>query len=97
MGIITEVSFKLFPKPAIERTMLLNFNQHGNALRAAREIVKSQLLPVFVSFFSAGIPDTEVLDPRLLVGIDGHPTVDWQIDQINSIVNLNGVAKKEVY
>ncbi len=98
LGIITEVSFKLFPKPAIERTMLLNFNQHGSALRVATKISQSQLLPVFVSFFSAGIPDTEVLDPCLLVGIDGHPkAVDWQIDQINSIANLNGVAKKEVY
>ena len=98
LGIITEVSFKLFPKPAVERTMLLNFNQHGHALRTSTEIVKSQLLPVFVSFFSAGIPDTEVLEPCLLIGIDGHPkTVAWQIDQINSIANLNGVVQKEVY
>ena len=51
LGVITEVSFKLFPKPAIERTMLLNFNQHGSALRVATEISQSQLLPVFVSFF----------------------------------------------
>ena len=97
LGIITEVSFKLFPKPEIERTMLLRFNQHENAIHVAEEISKSQLLPVFVSFLSTGIPGTEVLDPCLLVGIDGHPkTVNWQIDQINSIANLNGAVKKEV-
>ncbi|MFP6724346.1 MAG: FAD-binding oxidoreductase [Candidatus Poribacteria bacterium] len=98
LGIITEASFKLFPKPEIERTMLLTFSQHSKAIRVATEILKSQLLPVFVNFFSTGIPTTEVLDPCLLVGIDGHPeTVSWQIDQINSIADLNGAVKIEVY
>ncbi|MBI1928010.1 FAD-binding oxidoreductase, partial [Candidatus Poribacteria bacterium] len=97
LGIITEVTFKLSPLPEMERTVLLTFREIGQGANVALEITGSQLLPTFLNLFN-GVPLTEISEPCLLIGFDGHPeTVRWQMDQVRAIAKQNGAVGVEVY
>lgn len=97
LGIITEATFKLSPLPEMERTVLLTFREIGQAANVALEITGSQLLPTFLNLFN-GVPLTEISEPCLLIGLDGHPeAVKWQMDEVQSIAKQNGVVGVEVY
>ena len=86
LGVISQVCFKLYPKPETERTMLLTFDTAKDAATFGREIHATQLLPAFLNLSLNGLPTTEIDQPCLLVGIDGSAeTVSWQIDQISQM------------
>ena len=98
LGVITEVSLKLQPLPEIERTALLTFKEIGPAVNVALEISSSQLLPIFLNLFVNGVPFTEIAEPCLLIGLDGHPeTVEWQIDHVETMAKQNGAIGVGVY
>ena len=98
LGIITELTFKLNPLPEVQRTILVPFSSISQASIVAVEIANSQLLPIFLNLIVGGVPSVEIVDPCLVIGLDGHPeTVDWQIKQLRSIVNQNGVSGVEVH
>jgi len=86
LGVISQVCFKLYPKPETERTILLTFDSAKDAVAFGREIRATQLLPAFLNLSLNGLPTTEIVQPCLLVGIDGSAeTVSWQIDQISQM------------
>ena len=98
LGIITELTFKLNPLPEVQRTILVPFSSIAQAAIVAVEIANSQLLPIFLNLIVGGVPSVEIVDPCLVIGLDGHPeTVEWQINQLQSIVNQNGASGVEVY
>lgn len=98
LGIITELTFKLNPLPEAQRTILVPFSSIAQASIVAVEIANSQLLPIFLNLIIGGVPSVEIVDPCLVIGLDGHPeTVEWQINQLRSIVEQNGVSGVEVY
>jgi glycolate oxidase FAD binding subunit len=98
LGVITELSFKLNPLPEIERTVLLTFGEIPQASRVALEITGSQLVPTFLNLFVNGVPSTEISEPCLVIGLDGHPeTVEWQINQAWLMAEQNGAMGVEVY
>ena len=98
LGIITELTFKLNPLPEVQRTILVPFSRIAQAATVAVEIANSQLLPIFLNLIVGGVPSVEIVDPCLVIGLDGHPeTVEWQINQLRSIVNQNGALGVEVY
>jgi len=86
LGIITELTFKLYPLPENERTVLLTFKKIEDAVRVASEITDSQLSPCFLNLFINGVPSTRILNPSLVAGLDGPlQTVAWQGNQLESI------------
>ena len=98
LGIITELTFKLAPLPEVERTILVTFRNIAQASSVGIEIANSQLLPVFLNLLVGGVPSVEIAEPCLMIGLDGHPeTVDWQINQVQSIAKENGATGAEVY
>ena len=98
LGVITEVSLKLQPLPETERNILLTFADIGEAVNVASDISGSQLLPTFFNLFVNGAPLTEMPEPCLLIGLDGHPeTVEWQIDSVKTIAQQNGAISVGVY
>ena len=98
LGIITELTFKLNPLPEVQRTILVPFSSIAQAAIVAVEIANSQLLPIFLNLIVGGVASVEIVDPCLVIGLDGHPeTVEWQINQLQSIVNQNGASGVEVY
>jgi glycolate oxidase FAD binding subunit len=81
----------------MERTVLLTFREIGQAASVALDITSSQLLPTFLNLFN-GVPSTEISEPCLSIGLDGHPeTVQWQMDEVQSVAKQNGVVSVEVY
>ena len=98
LGLITAVSFKLQPLPETERTALLSFKETTQAVDVALKILGSQLLPIFLNLVVNGVPFTEIAEPCLLIGMEGHrDTVEWQIDQVRTLAEQNGAIGVGVY
>ena len=98
LGIITELTFKLDPLPEVERTILVTFGNIAQASSLGMAIANSQLLPIFLNLIVGGVPSVEIAVPCLMIGLDGHPeTVDWQINQVQSIAKQYGATGVEVY
>lgn len=54
LGVLTEVTLKLRPKPACRRTLCFAFGDLGQALQAAEAVLGSELLPAAVTLLSPG-------------------------------------------
>jgi glycolate oxidase FAD binding subunit len=75
LGIIVEASFRLFPRPACDGSLLAGFGTEADAFTAAEHILASQLEPVFVNVLSGQGP------VQLAVGFSGSETrVRGQLD-----------------
>ena len=97
LGIITELSLKLSPLAENGITMLLRFKRFEDATKTASDITSSQLLPSYLNLFINGVPDTRVLEPSLVVGLDAHPkAIAWQRNQVQWIAKQSGVIGVEI-
>ena len=97
LGIITELTFKLSPLAENGITMLLRFKRFEDATKTASDITSSQLLPSYLNLFINGVPDTRVLEPSLVVGLDAHPkAIAWQRNQVQWIAKQSGVIGVEI-
>ncbi len=97
LGIITELSLKLSPLAENGITMLLRFKRFEDATKTASDITSSQLLPSYLNLFINGVPDTRVLEPSLVVGLDAHPkAIAWQRNQVQWMAKQSGVIGVEI-
>ncbi len=97
LGIISELTFKLYPLAESGITMLLSFKRYEDAAKTASEINSSQLLPSYLNLFINGVPDTRIVDPCLVVGLDSHPkAIAWQRNQVQWIGKQSGVVGVEI-
>lgn len=102
LGIITELTFNLYPLPELKRTLLLSFKMVDDAAKVALQIANSQLSPVFINLFTDGALATVSSETALSgtivgVGIDGHPeTVAWQLEQVQSMAEQGDVIGVEM-
>ena len=97
LGIITELTFKLYPLAESGIIMLLKFKQIENAIKTASEITSSQLSPSYLNLFINGVPDTRILEPSLVVGLDDHPkAISWQRNQVHWTAKQSGVIGVEI-
>ncbi len=97
LGIITELTFKLSPLAESRITMLLSFKRFEDAAKTASKITSSQLLPSYLNLFINGVPDTRIVDPCLVVGLDSHPkAIAWQRNQVQWIAKQSGVVGVEI-
>ena len=97
LGIITELTFKLYPLPENEIIVLLSFNRFEDATKAASDITGSQLLPSYLNLFINGVPDTKIQAPGLAVGLDSHPkAVAWQRNQVQWIAKQSGAIGVDI-
>lgn len=97
LGIITELTFKLYPSAESGTTMLLSFKRFEDAAKTASKITISQLLPSYLNLFINGVPDTRIVAPCLVVGLDSHPkAIAWQRNQVQWIAKQSGVVGVEI-
>ena len=97
LGIITELTFKLYPLTESGIMVLLRFKRVKDAAEAASEIASSQLLPSYLNLFVNGVPDTRILDPSVVVGLDSHPkAITWQRNQVQWIAKQNRAIGVEI-
>ena len=107
LGVITQVTVRLLPKPATARALLLGFPSNEDAGQCVADIIGSGIIPAGMemmdrlateaaeSFVNAGYPlDAESL---LIVEVDGvKAEVDYLIDRITQIASSNNSSTLQV-
>lgn len=93
LGIIAEATFKLRPRPDVDRLVMGRFERLKDAGLAARAVMGSDLIPSALD-----LADGEVLrglgggdGAALLVGIDGIAEhVEWQCAELERLLTISG-------
>lgn len=106
LGIVTEATLRILPKPEGARPILIGFDEPETAGQCVADIIKSGILPVAIEymdrliiqvtdeFSGAGYPDVEAL---LIVEVEGSKAeIDQQLEKISTIANkLNPAALRQ--
>ena len=106
LGIVTEATLRILPKPEGARPILIGFDEPETAGQCVADIIKSGILPVAIEymdrliiqvtdeFSGAGYPDVEAL---LIVEVEGSEAeIDQQLEKISTIANkLNPAALRQ--
>ena len=95
LGVVTEATLRILPKPEGARPVLIGFDSNEVAGTCVADIIKAGILPVAIEFMDrpciratedfahAGYPDCEAL---LIVEVEGSPAeIDEQLALIKSI------------
>ncbi len=95
LGVVTEATLRILPKPEGARPILLGFDANEVAGACVSDIIKAGILPVAIEFMDrpcirvceeyakAGYPDCEAL---LIVEVEGAPAeIDEQLARIKAI------------
>ena len=95
LGVVTEATLRILPKPEGARPVLIGFDSNEVAGACVAEIIKAGVLPVAIEFMDrpciraceafahAGYPDCEAL---LIVEVEGSPAeIDEQLGVITQI------------
>jgi glycolate oxidase len=95
LGVVTEATLRILPKPEGARPVLVGFDSNEVAGACVSDIIKAGILPVAIEFMDrpcirateafakAGYPDCEAL---LIIEVEGSPTeIDEQLARIKAI------------
>jgi len=95
LGVVTEATLKILPKPEGARPVLIGFDSNEVAGACVSDIIKAGVLPVAIEFMDRpcieateafahpGYPDCEAL---LIVEVEGSEAeIDWQLAKIMEI------------
>ncbi len=107
LGIFTEITLKLIPKPKAKKTAKAIYMDIASVGQTVKEIFKAGISPSALEFMDKlainavedfghfGLPrDAEVL---LLIEVDGHPkAVEDEIKEVARICELTGAVKVEI-
>ena len=100
LGVVTEATLRILPKPEGARPVLIGFDANEVAGACVSDIIKAGILPVAIEFMDrpciracedfahAGYPDCEAL---LIVEVEGSPAeIDDQLGRIKAIALRHG-------
>ena len=88
LGVITEVSLRLRPRPADTRTLLFGFAGLGEALPAAEAILNSELLPATVTVLSAGATKRLESPGAVSLAVALEETAENNVYQVNRLSQM---------
>jgi glycolate oxidase len=69
LGIITKVTFRLYPKPANTATLVVSYNNRFDAINSVPKILRSGTLPLAVEYFERDI----------IMATSKHLGIDWPV------------------
>jgi glycolate oxidase len=107
LGVVTEVTVRLLPKPQTARALLLGFETVERAGQCVADVIAAGIIPAGMemmdrpaihaaeAFVHAGYPlDVEAL---LIVELDGpHAECDYLVEQVAGIAKANGAVTSRV-
>lgn len=102
LGITAEASFKLTPLPAKEATLLASFGTVDDAVEAALEVFKSEVVPLALTTFTAdAVASSAVVSNGgahfLAIRLGGGPrTLERQARESRSVCTSHQAAKADV-
>jgi glycolate oxidase FAD binding subunit len=99
LGVLVEATFKLRPRPDVDRLVIARFDRLKNAGLAARAVLGSDLIPSALE-----LADGEALrrlghggGAALLVGLDGiAEQVDWEVTELARLLGPLGAGATTV-
>lgn len=107
LGIITEITLKLLPKPEAKKTMLVQFETIEGAAQAVSAIIRAKIIPTTLEFMDAAtigcirenspitLPVT--CNALLIIEVDGEPElIDKQAEKIMKVIEELGVVALHV-
>lgn len=97
LGIVTQITLKLIPKPAAKKTMLVQFKTIDDAAQSVSAIIGAKIIPTTLEFLDAAtigcirgrsnIPLPENCQAILIIEVDGDQQVlDAQAEQILTVI-----------
>lgn len=97
LGIITQITLKLIPKPAAKKTMLVQFETIDDAAQSVSAIIGAKIIPTTLEFLDAAtiscirgksdIPLSGNCQAILIIEVDGdHQVLDVQAEQIMTVI-----------
>jgi len=103
LGVVTEATLRLLPKPACARTALALFSSMDDAARAVSTIIRERIIPATLEFMDrtsidcvrehAGLDLPESVGALLIIEVDGDESlVGAQIERISRLVAEQGSA-----
>ena len=106
LGVVTEATLRILPKPEGARPVLIGFDSNERAGECVADIIKAGIVPVAIEFMDrpciratedfahAGYPDCEAL---LIIEVEGSPAeIDHQLGLISAIaIRHNPVELRE--
>jgi glycolate oxidase len=107
LGVVTEVTVRLLPKPQTARALLLGFETVERAGQCVADVIAAGIIPAGMemmdrpaihaaeAFVHAGYPlDVEAL---MIVELDGpHAECDYLVEQVAKIATANGAVTSRV-
>ena len=97
LGIVTQITLKLIPKPAAKKTMLVQYETIDDAAQSVSAIIGAKIIPTTLEFLDAAtigcirgksdIPLPENCQAILIIEVDGDQQVlDAQAEQILAVI-----------
>lgn len=107
LGIVTEATLKLIPKPDFKKVMLVFFDSIDDAAQAVTEIISNRIIPASLDLLDKNtmvtvekFKPTGVFNDKeasLLIEVDGSfLIVEEQIKQIQKICSKNGACEIKI-
>jgi glycolate oxidase len=107
LGIVTEITLKLIPKPEAKKTMLVQFETIEGAARAVSAIIRSKIVPATLEFLDAAtincirhispIPLPPQCSALLIIEVDGDAElIEKQARKILEVIHPLGVVDVRV-
>ncbi|MBM9606461.1 FAD-binding oxidoreductase [Desulfopila inferna] len=107
LGIVTEITLKLLPKPEADKTMLVQFETIEGAAQAVSAIIRAKIVPTTLEFLDGAtvscirdispIPLPLQCSALLIIEVDGDPDlIEKQAAKILEVVRPLGVVDVRV-
>ena len=99
LGVLTEVTLKLRPKPACRRTLYYSFGDLTEALQAAEAVLGSELLSAAVTLLSPGAAANLGLPEHFGLALElaeSETNVAYQMDRLEEILTGHAGRPEEV-
>ena len=107
LGIVTEITLKLLPKPEAKKTMLVQFGTIEGAAQAVSTIIKAKIIPTTLEFLDKStidciregspLPLPEGCAALLIIEVDGEKQLlEKQAEKILEVIRPLGVVATTV-
>ncbi|MDJ0621572.1 MAG: FAD-linked oxidase C-terminal domain-containing protein [Desulfocapsaceae bacterium] len=107
LGIITEITLKLVPKPEAKKTMLVQFETIEGAAQAVSAIIREKIIPTTLEFMDAATIDCirsispialpATCNALLIIEVDGDPElIEKQAKRIMTVIEPLGIVEVKV-
>ena len=89
LGVITKITFRLYPKPEASATLVISFNNRYDAINTVPKILRSGTTPLAIEYF----------DRDIVVAVSKKIGVNWPVEKGTSylMIILTGTSENDMF